>query len=84
MAQAVQIVGALAILIAFVAAQAGLVDQRSRAYLITNLVGSVVLAAAAYLERQWGFFILETAWAAVSAWGLVRALSRKAPAVRRP
>jgi hypothetical protein len=79
MAQAVQIAGALAILIAFVAAQAGLVDQRSRAYLITNLVGSAVLAAAAYLERQWGFFILETAWAAVSALGLVRGLVKEGP-----
>ena len=53
-------------------------DQRSRAYLVTNLVGSAVLAVAAYLERQWGFFILETAWAVVSAWGL--AARRRRPA----
>ncbi|MDX6647046.1 MAG: hypothetical protein QOK40_2773 [Miltoncostaeaceae bacterium] len=40
MAQAVQIAGALAVLIAFAAAQAGLVDQRCRAYLIANLAGA--------------------------------------------
>ena len=70
MDQVAQIAGALAILAAFAAAQAGRVDQRSRAYLVTNLLGSAVLAVAAYLGEQWGFLILEGAWAAVSAWSL--------------
>lgn len=75
-----QIIGALAILAAFAAAQAGLVDQRSRAYLVTNLLGSAVLAVAAYLEEQWGFLLLEGAWAAVSAWSLASLLRTR----RRP
>ena len=77
MGQAVQIAGALAVLLAFAAAQFGLVDQRSRAYLAANLVGSAVLAVDAYLEQQWGFLLLEGVWAAVSAWALARELRRR-------
>lgn len=71
MAQAVQILGALAILLGFALAQFGRVDVRSTAYLTLNLVGSAVLAVLAYHERQWGFLLLEGVWAIVSAWGFV-------------
>jgi hypothetical protein len=70
----IQIAGALLILAAFVAAQLGRVDPRSRAYLVLNLAGSAVLAYDALHGAEWGFFILEFAWAIVSAWGLLRAL----------
>jgi hypothetical protein len=72
MGQAVQIGGALAILAAFVLAQFDVLDQRSRRYLLLNLVGSAVLAVDACVERQWGFFLLEGVWAIVSAWSLVK------------
>ena len=67
----IQIAGALAILAAFVLAQFGVLDQRSYRYLTLNVVGAAVLAVDAYLERQWGFFLLEGVWTIVSAWGLV-------------
>jgi hypothetical protein len=70
--QLVQVIGALLILSAFAAAQFGAMDQHSRAYLVLNLVGSAVLAVLAWEERQWGFLLLETVWAAVSLWGLVQ------------
>jgi hypothetical protein len=79
--QLIQIAGALAILVAFAFAQFGRLDQRSYSYLVLNLVGSVVLAVLAYLERQWGFLLLEGVWALVSAWGL-RARTRATPASR--
>lgn len=75
MDQAIQIVGALLILAAFGGAQAGRLDQRSVAYLVLNLVGSAILAALAAVESQYGFLLLEGAWAVISArslWGELR------------
>ena len=70
MDQLVQIVGALLILSAFAAAQFGVMDPHSRIYLILNVAGSAVLAVLAWNERQWGFLLLESVWAAVSCWSL--------------
>ena len=67
----IQIAGALLILSAFVAAQLGRVDPRSRSYLVLNLAGSSVLACDALRGEQWGFFLLEAVWAVVSAWALL-------------
>lgn len=67
-----QVIGALLILVAFTAAQFGAMDPRSRIYLMLNLVGSIVLTVLAWRERQWGFLLLEVAWALVSAHGLLR------------
>ena len=72
MAQVVQIVGALLILAAFAAAQFHKLDVESKTYLWLNLVGSAILAALAWHEQQWGFLLLETVWAIVSAYSLIR------------
>ena len=72
MDQVVQIVGALLILTAFAAAQLGHMRVDSRVYLVLNLVGSAILAVLALDQQQWGFVLLETVWALVSAWGLLR------------
>ena len=71
MSQVVQIVGALAILVAFVAAQLGVFDVRSWSYLWLNLVGALILGVVAWHERQYGFLLLEIVWTMVTAWGLV-------------
>ena len=82
MTQIVQIVGALLVLAGFVGAQARWLDQRGYPYLLLNLLGSGILALLAYLDHQWGFLLLEAAWAVVSAWGVARRVSsdRGAPA----
>lgn len=59
------------VLAGYGAAQFGLLDQRSCAYLLLNLAGSAVLAALAFAGRQWGFLLLEGVWALVSLWGVI-------------
>ena len=72
MAQVIQVLGSLLILAAFAAAQRGVLSRNSRTYLALNLVGSLVLGVLAAYEKQLGFLLLETCWAAVSAWSLLR------------
>jgi hypothetical protein len=72
MEQIVQILGALAILAAFVLAQWQVIDPGSLRYLVPNLVGSTALAIDAYFGAQWGFVLLESVWAIVSAAAVAR------------
>jgi membrane-bound ClpP family serine protease len=77
--QAVQIVGAVLILVAFAGVQFGRVDPTSPFYLWLNLVGSVILAVLAYAESQWGFVLLEGVWSLVSAHGLIQLARGRRP-----
>lgn len=67
-----QFIGAIAILVPFVLLLLGFVGRQHRAYLWLNLGGSLLLTADAWLERQWGFVLLQAVWAAVAAWGLIK------------
>jgi hypothetical protein len=84
MDQTAQVIGALLILVAFAAAQFGSLNQRSRVYLVLNLVGSAVLTLLAWREEQWGFLLLEGVWALVSLGGLVRVLRGLPPVEVHP
>jgi hypothetical protein len=70
--QAVSLVGAVLILIAFVALQRGWSRSSSAGYLWANFIGSSLLAAVAISDRRLGFVLLEVVWATVSLWSLVR------------
>jgi len=82
MDQVVQVLGALLILFAYAAAQFGALNQRSRAYLVLNLVGSAVLAVLAWYEDQWGFLLLEGVWALL--WALIQVQRGQPPAEVHP
>jgi hypothetical protein len=80
--QLVQIVGSLLVLAGFALAQRGVLDQKSVAYLLLNLVGSAVLAIEAITGQLWGFLLLEGVWAIVSAVSLVTVLRARRVATR--
>jgi mannose/fructose/N-acetylgalactosamine-specific phosphotransferase system component IID len=72
--QVIQVIGALLILAAFAGVQFERMLPDSVRYLTLNLIGSAILAVLALVGSQWGFVLLESVWAIVSAWSLAVAL----------
>lgn len=72
----IQVVGSLLVLAGFALAQWGVLELKSRRYLLLNTIGSAILAVDAVFEQQWGFLLLEGVWAVVSAVSLI-AVSRR-------
>jgi hypothetical protein len=70
--QLVSVLGSLLVLVAYVASQFGYLSAKGLAYAFANIVGSGILAVVAALETQWGFLVLEGAWALVSLVAVVR------------
>lgn len=80
MSEAVQIAGALAILVAYALAQLEIVDQRAYPYILLNLAGAIVLGVIAWIEELWGFFLLEAAWGLIALAGLIERLRARTKA----
>ena len=74
MEQAISIAGAVVILVAYGANQAGWLDRTRPLYSVLNLVGSVILTVVAYRSAQWGFVLLEGVWAVISVPPLIRSV----------
>jgi uncharacterized membrane-anchored protein len=70
--QAASIAGALLILVAYAAHQAGRMGRDTALYNLVNVAGGALLLWVALVARQAGFIILEGAWTAISLWALVR------------
>ena len=64
--QIVSVLGSLLVLLAYVANQFGWLRATGLGYAFANIAGSGILAVIAALEEQWGFLLLEAAWASVS------------------
>jgi hypothetical protein len=74
MLQIVGLVGAVLILFPFAASQLGRLRTQTWSYQLMNLVGAAALTVVAVAERQYGFILVEGAWAAMSLVGLSRLL----------
>jgi len=70
--QLISLVGALLVLSAYAALQAGRTSAEGRWYNAANLVGSAMLTWVAIVDRRSGFILLEGAWALLSVPALLR------------
>jgi len=80
MIQALALLGALLILLPFAASQLGHLAIQSRRYQGLNLAGSAALTVVAVIQQQYGFIVLESVWAVMSAIGLARVVRSGRPA----
>ena len=72
--QYVQIPGAVLLLGAYILLQTRVVNSRSLLFGWGNLLGSGLLAWEAGRTSQWGFLLVEGAWALISLWAVARIL----------
>ena len=72
MIQIISLIGAMMILAAFALQQMGRWKSDDALYLWANLLGSAILTVIAWIEQQWGFLLMESVWALVSAWSLFK------------
>lgn len=70
--QVLSFLGALMILVAYSGHQLGWMNSRSAIYNILNAVGSGILGYIAFRPFQLGFVILESVWALISVYALLR------------
>ena len=64
--QIISLIAAGMILIAFLGTQSGKLHQKGIAYLLLNLIGSVILAIIAARAKQLGLTLLEGVWAIIT------------------
>ena len=83
MGQAVQLVGALLIISAYVSFQQNRLRLDSVKFLALNMVGAGILTAVAFVDHLYGFLILEGMWTWVSGRGFRRALVKAREAKKR-
>jgi hypothetical protein len=74
MGQAVQLLGAVLVVSAYLATQQKRLTFDSVRFLALNAVGAGILTVVAAVNRDYGFLLLEGVWTWVSTRGLRRAL----------
>jgi hypothetical protein len=74
--QVASIAGAVLILAAYAAHQAGRMSRANVAYHAINAAGGALLLVAAVATRQIGFIVLEGAWTLISVVALARPAGR--------
>jgi hypothetical protein len=71
-----QLVGAALNMGAFALLHFEIAASSAMRYLVPNLIGSIILVVTAYIDRQWGFLVLEAGWVIV----LTHAIVARSPA----
>jgi hypothetical protein len=84
MGQAVQLLGAVLIVGAYLAFQRNRLRLDSVQFLAMNTLGAGILSVVAAVNGDLGFLLLEGVWTWVSARGLRRAIKAKAKAGKKP
>jgi hypothetical protein len=77
MVQVASVLGALLILSAYAAHQAGWMGRDSLLYHLVNALGGLILLVVAVRAFQIGFIVLEGAWTAISLGALIRVAWRR-------
>lgn len=72
MTQALSLVGAFLVLVAFGGLQTDRLTVESAFYQATNLVGAALLALVGVLTTTWGFVVLNVVWGVFAAVKLVQ------------
>jgi hypothetical protein len=72
--QALSLLGAALILIAYTGHQMHRMDARAPLYSLFNAVGAAILAYIAFRPFQAGFAVMESVWTVVSFGALIKAL----------
>jgi hypothetical protein len=75
----IQIVGALLNMGAFALLHFEIAPSSALRYLIPNWVGSVPLVVSAYVDRQWGFLMLEGAWVLLTGYAIASRIIGRQP-----
>ena len=75
--QVISIAGALMVLTAYAAHQLRRMHSETYVYQVLNLVGGALLCWAAISTGQAGLILMEGAWTAISAYGLLGVIRRR-------
>ena len=76
--QLIALIGAAAVLGAYLGIQRRWLHPDERLYHILNFVGAGLLAWVAIIDQRWGFIILEGVWALAAVPGMLRPRARRA------
>ena len=75
-ANVVGLIGSAIFIAAFAYANAAASLDKVR-FNIANLIGAILLLASLWVHFNLAAFVLETAWAGIAAWGLLKALRER-------
>ena len=69
--------GVFQILLAYFLNVTGKISNNDLSFILLNLIGATMACLASILLNYWPFIILETIWALVSIYSLIKYLSHK-------